>query len=165
MNAHTLQITELYEVEHSRLRSFVRRLIGNPVMAEDLVQQAFANILAKHGQAGTMSAAYARKAVRNLALNHLRDARRRAEIEVPGVEFDQIADAAPSPELVTLYRDELRRLLEAILRLPVRRREAFVLNRIEGLSYDEIAAQMNISRNTVISHVVAAMLELDRQLS
>jgi RNA polymerase sigma-70 factor (ECF subfamily) len=66
--------------------------------------------------------------------------------------------------MAALYRSELRRLLEAIAQLPARRRQAFVLNRISGLSYDEIAAHMGISRNTVISQVVAAMAELDRRI-
>jgi len=39
-----------------------------------------------------------------------------------------------------------------------------VLNRIEGLSYDEVASRMGISRNTVISQIVSALAELDRQL-
>jgi RNA polymerase sigma-70 factor (ECF subfamily) len=49
--------------------------------------------------------------------------------------------------------------------LPPRRREAFVLNRIEGLTYDEVAERMGISRNTVITQIVAALAELDKRLS
>lgn len=164
MNARVLDLAKLYEVERGRLRSFVRRLVGNPATAEDLVQQAFANLLGKSGETVPESSAYVTQAVRNLALNHLRDARRRAEIEISGLEIEHVADAGPSPEMTVLYRSELRRLLEAIAQLPARRRQTFVLNRIEGLSYEEIATRMGVSRNTVISQVVAAMAELDRRL-
>jgi RNA polymerase sigma-70 factor (ECF subfamily) len=67
--------------------------------------------------------------------------------------------------MTALYRSELRRLLQAIADLPPRRREAFVLNRIEGLTYDEVAERMGISRNTVITQIVAALAELDKRLS
>ncbi|WAC27543.1 RNA polymerase sigma factor [Ancylobacter sp. SL191] len=164
MNARTFNMAKLYEAEHGRLRTFVRRLVGNPATADDLVQQAFANLLGKSTETVPESSAYMTQAVRNLALNHLRDARWRAKIEISGVEIEHIADARPSPEMAALYRSELRRLLEAIAQLPARRRQAFVLNRISGLSYDEIAAHMGISRNTVISQVVAAMAELDRRI-
>lgn len=162
--ARDFGIARFYEAERSRLRSFVRRLVRNPAVAEDLVQQAFTNLLGKK-DISPETAAYFRTVVRNLALNHLRDERRRADVEVAGVDTELIADSQPSPEMVVLYRSELRQLLEAILQLPARRREAFALNRIEGLSYDEIAERMGVTRNTVISQIVAAMADLDYRLS
>ncbi len=165
MNTSTLHLEELYTSEQARLRSFVRRLVGNPSTAEDLVQQAFANLLAKGENAGSQNPAYVARAVRNLAINYLRDTRRKSEIELSDDILESIADGHPTPEMVTIYRSELQRLLRAILELPVRRRTAFALNRIEGLSYDEIALRMGISRNTVISQVVAALAELNQKLS
>jgi len=164
MTVRALEIARLYEKEHGRLRAFVRRIVGNPATAEDVVQQVFANILGRQEQMNSPNAAYVAQAVRNLALNHLRDVRRRGDVEQGGLDLESIADARPSPEAVALYRSELRRLLEAVAALPPRRREAFVLNRIEGLSYDEVAARMGISRNTVITQIVAALAELDRRL-
>lgn len=165
MAARLLDIEKLYEAEQGRLRSLVRRIVGNPATAEEVVQQAFANMIAKlHRHDLPPSPAYARMAARNLALNHLRDMKRRSAVEIAGSEVEQVADSQPTPEVIALYRSELRRLLEAIASLPPRRREAFVLNRIEDLSYDEIAARMGISRNTVISSIVNAMADLDRAL-
>lgn len=65
MNTRALQLEELYTTERARLRSFVRRLVGNPSTAEDLVQQAFANLLAKGEKAGSQNPAYVSRAVRN----------------------------------------------------------------------------------------------------
>lgn len=163
MAARVLDITKLYEAEHGRLRSFVRRIVGNPATAEDVVQQAFANILGKLDDR-TPNSAYVVQAVRNLALNHLRDARRRADVEISDTDLGEIADLRPTPETIVLYRSELRQLLEAVAALSPRRREAFVFNKIEGLSYDEVADRMGISRNTVITLVVSAMAELDRRV-
>lgn len=163
MTARLVHVSLLYQAEQGRLRSFARKLVGNHAAAEDVVQQAFTNLLARIDQTQP-NAAYAARAVRNLALNHLRDARRRGEMGLAEGELERIADEQPTPEAVALYRSELRLLLEAVAALPPRRRQAFVLNRLEGLSYDEVAKRMGISRNTVITQIVAALAELDQRL-
>jgi RNA polymerase sigma-70 factor (family 1) len=53
---------------------------------------------------------------------------------------------------------------EAILALPPKRREIFEKSRYQGLSYDEIAAEMAISRNTVESQMVKALHFLRQKL-
>ncbi len=164
MTSRGLHMADLYRAEHGRLRSFVRRIVGNHAVADDLVQQAFTNLLAR-AEPTAENSAYVGKTVRNLALNYLRNERRRAEVEISGVDAALVADPMPSPEMTVLFRSELRKLLEAILQLPERRRETFMLSRIEGLSHDEVANRMGVSRNTVISQIVAAMAELERLLA
>lgn len=168
MTSRLWDLTELYESEQVGLRAFVRRIVGNTATAEDVVQQAFLNMLSRPDDGsrdGAPGAAYVKRTARNLALNHLRDARRRSDVEIEDDAPERYADSTPSPEITALYRSELRRLLQAIADLPPRRREAFVLNRIEGLTYDEVAERMGISRNTVITQIVAALAELDKRLS
>lgn len=164
MNVPAGDIAALYQAEVRRLRAFVRRIVGSHGAAEDVVQQAFMNLLRRSGNNAQVNSGYITQAAHNLALNHLRDARRRADVELTGVELEHIADSRPSPETIVMHRRELQRLLEAIAALPERRRQAFVLKRIEGLAYDEIAERMGTSRNTVISQVVAAMAQLDAML-
>lgn len=163
MTDTALAITDIYAAEHGRLERIVRRLVGNDATSKDLVQQAFLNVLTKETRPDNWSA-YLSRTVRNLALNHLRDTLRKSEVVLTDDDFQAIADQAPTPEIVAIYRSELLRLLQAIAALPVRRREAFVLNKFEGLSYDEIAARQKISRNTVISQIVSALLDLRREL-
>jgi RNA polymerase sigma-70 factor (ECF subfamily) len=165
MTARAIDIGLLYAREHGRLRAFVRRIVNNHSAAEDVVQQAFSSILGRPANADAVNAAYVTQAVHNLALNYLRDTRRRAQIEISGLDTQAIADTAPSPETVVIYRHALRRILEAIAALPPRQREAFVLKRIEGLSYDEISRRMGTTRNTVISQVAAALASLDTRLA
>jgi RNA polymerase sigma factor (sigma-70 family) len=166
MTSRLWDLTELYESEQISLRAFVRRIVGNTATAEDVVQQAFLNLLSRYEDTSQVpGAAYVKRTARNLALNHLRDARRRANVEIEVDEPECFADTSPSPEMTVLYRSELHRLLHSITQLPPRRREAFVLNRIEGLSYEEVAERMGISRNTVITQIVSALAELDRRLS
>lgn len=165
MRARTIDLASLYASEQGRLKKLVRRLVGSKATAEDLVQQAFLNLMAS-AECGNLAncPAYLTCTARNLALNHLRNASRRPEVELPDEGFDAIADPCPSPEMTTIFRCELRRVLQAVAALPPRRREAFVLNKFEGLSYDEIASRQGVSRNTVISQIVGALTDLHQRL-
>jgi len=166
MNVHVVDLAGLYASEQGRLKQLVRRLIGNRITAEDLVQQTFLKFaaLATDGNNIENCPAYLTCMARNLALNHLRDTARKAEVGLPEDDFHAIADARPTPEMTALYRCELRRVLQAVAALPPRRREAFVLHKFDDLTYDEIATRQGVSRNTVISQILAALAELHRRL-
>ncbi|TWB12211.1 RNA polymerase sigma-70 factor (ECF subfamily) [Rhizobium sp. ERR 1071] len=165
MSAKTFDIAGLYVSEQRRLQQLIRRLVGNWATTDDLVQQAFTKLVAA-ADTGNLDncPAYLMTTARNLALNHLRDLKRHGEVGIPDAELHAIPDGRPSPEMTAIYRCELRRVLQAVASLPIKRREAFVLNKFEGMGYDEIAARQGISRNTVISHIVLALAELDRKI-
>ncbi|WP_423735825.1 RNA polymerase sigma factor [Chitinophaga caseinilytica] len=62
------------------------------------------------------------------------------------------------------YKEAYQQVLEVIEQLPPVRRKVFKLSRIDGLSYEEIAAQLNISRNTVKEHIVKSLNYLRQHL-
>jgi RNA polymerase sigma-70 factor (ECF subfamily) len=96
MNVPAGDIATLYQAEVRRLRAFVRRIVGNHGAAEDVVQQAFVNLLRRGGDGAQVNAGYIKQAAHNLALNHLRDARRRADVELAGLAVEHIADSRPA---------------------------------------------------------------------
>lgn len=55
-------------------------------------------------------------------------------------------------------------LAEAIEHLPAKCRQVFILSRIEGMRYEEIAAQLDISVHTVQNHIVTAIRKLRIEL-
>ena len=61
----------------------------------------------------------------------------------------ETAADAPGPDRVVIALDELRRLQAAVDRLPERCREAFLLQQVEGLARQEIAARMGVSEDTI----------------
>ncbi len=56
-----------------------------------------------------------------------------------------------------VQRQRLDLLTLALNELPPLRRESFLLRKLEGLSHNEIAAHLNISRSLVEKHIVNAM--------
>jgi RNA polymerase sigma factor (sigma-70 family) len=66
----------------------------------------------------------------------------------------------PGPERAAIAKDILRRLQDALDKLPPRCREAVVLRQIEGLSHREIASRMGISQDTVAEHLANGIAAL-----
>lgn len=64
------------------------------------------------------------------------------------------------PDKQLQYKQSYASILKAIELLPPARRNIFKMSRVEGMTYEEIAGQMNISRNGVKDHIVKALLFL-----
>jgi RNA polymerase sigma-70 factor, ECF subfamily len=73
-------------------------------------------------------------------------------------------DNALSPEQETLAKEREAQLRGALLGLRSSYREAVILRDVEGFSYEEIAATLQISIGTVKSRISRGRLELRRQL-
>ncbi|HWT97728.1 MAG TPA: RNA polymerase sigma factor [Terriglobales bacterium] len=96
----------------------------------------------------------------NLAVDHQRHANRGIEVPAEPDHVAAIADRAPSPESVVHHRRELEKLLAAIDRLSPRCREVFLLTKLQGMSYQEVAMRLGISKNTVMVHMTNALAQL-----
>ena len=78
-----------------------------------------------------------------------------ADLDALGIAMD-----SPGPDRSVIARDELRRLQQAIDKLPPRLREALILRRVEGLSRGEIALRMNVSEASVSAYLMDGMYAL-----
>jgi len=153
------------------------RLTENPEEARDLTQEtflrAFQSIGHFRGDADLRTWVY-RIAI-NQARNRWRWWRRRrrdttVSLDAPDGPFGQPlnatlkAEASESPELQTLARERERVLRSALRTLGTAYRDAVVLRDIEGFSYEEIAATLEISIGTVKSRLSRGREELRRKL-
>jgi len=59
----------------------------------------------------------------------------------------------------------LQALRQAIAELPAKRREVFQLSRFSGMTYEEIAEELSISKNTVHVHITKALHSLRNKLA
>ena len=108
----------------------------------DLVQDAFVRaytLLAECREPGRFRA-WIFRITRNLCLDHLKSVRR---LTLP---LSHVPDADTIPHLASEHGDADQTLREALLRLPVPLREAFLLKHDAGYTYDEVAEMTNASR-------------------
>jgi RNA polymerase sigma-70 factor (ECF subfamily) len=131
------------------LTQFLYQNWRNKAEIPDLLQDVYLKVFAAAQKALPQST---RGFVFTTAQNLLIDRMRRDKI-VPiemVADLDALNTAAdePGPDRKVMARDELRRLQQAIARLPPRCREALLMKQIEGLSRREIAVRMGISENT-----------------
>lgn len=69
-------------------------------------------------------------------------------------------DDAPSAEAVVAGRERLAALIVALERLPTKTQTIFRLHKFDGVSYADIATQLQISRSGVEKHMMDALRHL-----
>jgi RNA polymerase sigma-70 factor (ECF subfamily) len=128
------------------------RIVRNPVMAQDLAQEAFVRahraLPGFRGQAQVRSWLY--RIATNLALNTVQRRREYPSDAIP--DRPSRRDPAMDTESLAL-RHELE---EAIIGLPDKLREPLVLREFEGMSYQEIADALDLPINTVRTRILRA---------
>ena len=127
-----------------------RRLTGDPEVARDLVQEAFARLFTVDGwSAITAPRGYVMRMIRNMAIERLRRARIVRFEQLTAIEAFDVADDAPSAFRVRAARDEMRRVEAAVLTLPERCRDVVTLRRFEDHAPRDIARQLGVSLSTL----------------
>ncbi len=140
------------------LRLFLTRRVASRETAADLVQEAFCRLMRSDQASEPLDArAYLFRTAANLAIDHNRHRRRQQTNTGEEQAIADFADPQPSAERSVLSREELRVLEQAMDTLPPRGREVFLLHKIDQLSYAEIATRLNISKNTVVVHMVRSL--------
>ncbi|MGG7663291.1 RNA polymerase sigma factor [Dyadobacter sp. BHUBP1] len=153
-NGDRLAFKQLYIHHYRSIFSYALRFTKSAELAEDITQDTFLKIWeSREMLAGVRYfKGYLYAICRNMTLNLLARASREANI------MDQIIQGAQhfhSDSEAQLEQQEYEKLLhEAIEQLPPQRRIIFRLCKIDGKSYEEVAAQMGITTGTVNDHIV-----------
>jgi RNA polymerase sigma-70 factor (ECF subfamily) len=143
------------------LAGYFRRRIANPSEAEDLVQEVFSRIVARDSQQPIehLAGYVFQVAASVLADRGRRRGVRHADAHVP-FDPDRHGEQDFDPERVLSGKQRLRAATAALLSLPERTRTIFLLHRLEGRRYREIAEQIGISVSAVEKHMVRAVQHL-----
>jgi len=151
---------EIFDQNFRKLYAFSFRLLKNKEQAEEVVNDTLMNVWTNRERLNPdfPIAPYLYTISRRLALNALR------QIATSQKAIDQLwvsmENASNDTEESVLLSDLQRFTESALVTLPPQQQMVFRLSRFEGLNYDEIADRLNISRNTVKNHLVAALKTL-----
>ncbi len=160
-----LAFNQLYTKYFSKLYGFSRQITGNKEDAEEIVQEVFVKIweirntldpgknfanllftISKHKIYNK-----ARQRVYNQAYQNYIQTHVDISNEITGLEIAQ-------KETQTLIN-------QAIAHLPERRREVFILSKVEGFSNKEIADKLNTSLSNIENHINKALKTVRQHMS
>ena len=153
---------------HSRLYSLACGITLDREESRDILQEVFlkvcSNIKGFRGKSSLFT--WLRRITVNESLNWRRRAKRRFRwkhqpLEAEGVEGGAEPGSEESGPEALYRKKELEKALNKGLNLlSEEARTIFVLRELEGLSYDEIAAQLNLRKGTVSSRLFYARQRL-----
>jgi RNA polymerase sigma-70 factor, ECF subfamily len=137
---HTVDFGALYERYSNDVMRFALYLTGRRTEAEDIASETFVRAWLSRApiRSGTVKS-YLLAIARNLHVERHRLAARQGSMP------EDMADPAPGPEAWVSGRDDVRALVAELQRLPEIDRAALLMKAQEGLSYNEIAAALEIS--------------------
>lgn len=170
--AHDKGKLDLYLSRRSALVDYAAPIVGDRMLAEDVVQEAWLRFSAAPAQARAGSAggimepaAYLYRIVRNLAI----DLSRKLTAEAPQASGDLALEDLPAeiagPEREATGRSQLQMVAAALDQLPERTRRAFDLHRFGDKTFAEIGQILGISQarahalvKEAVAHCTAALM-------
>lgn len=154
METKPVALLQIFVAERDRIFRLIRRIVGNHATAEDLTQDTLVNLWERPITGQDRGLVF--RTAQNLAIDHLRRQRVRAAF-AGTVRPEQVVPAAVPPDEAIAARLELDAALAALRRLPTRTQRVFLLNRLEGRTYVQIARDLGISVSTVEKDMIRAI--------
>jgi len=156
-----LLLSQRSQTLRGALARFFQRHVRGAEEIDDLVQEVFLRIV-KRGRCHQLD--HLDGYIFQTASSVLRDRGRRRKVRlldqhVP-LEPDLHAETDPGPDRIVLGRESLKLVGMILLELSQTTRTVFVLRRLEGQPYHEIALRLGLSVSAVEKHMLRAVRHL-----
>lgn len=155
----------LFERYRARLYNYLLKITKSPEISEEIIIDIFVKLWVGRKVMDQVQnlGSFLHKVVYHKAIDFLRTTARHTRLQNA-----YIARIKSEPEKLPdelLIDAEFRQILrKAIYQLPPKRRLIYTLSREQGLTHDEIARTLNLSRNTVKNSIVAATKSISEYL-
>jgi RNA polymerase sigma-70 factor (ECF subfamily) len=144
----------------AKLRRLLRSRGRSVDDADDLIQEAFLRLqLYCRDHTVERKEAFLVRTALNLSTDQARQ-EHRAPLHHGLLDKLQLADPKPTPDEVYAGERRLLHWKRGLDALSPRRREVFLLNRVDGYSFTQIAQRLNITLSMVEKHAAKAVLFL-----
>ena len=154
MGATSTTLLELFLAEHGKIIRLIGRIVGCRETAEDLAQDVFIKLWGRMVTDQDRGLLF--RAAQTVAIDYMRAQRVRAnDAQMAAPERRPAKGVAP--DTAAAARQELDLLLQALDVLPTRTQRIFFLNRLDGLSYPEIARALGVSVSTIEKEMIRAL--------
>ena len=150
--------TKLFNTYSEVLYSYVIKILKSDIWAEEIVQEVWTQVWLKKEEIGEMDnpVGYIHRMASNKTIDWIR--RNRLDLKAQyhlALESSQLNKNITQEQMD--FNNSTESIRTAINNLPEQRKKVFQLKYLEGLSYDEIALHLQISKNTVRNQMVKAL--------
>jgi RNA polymerase sigma-70 factor (family 1) len=148
---------EIYDLYKDRIFAFAFTLTKSKEIAEEATQEVFVKLWEKRDQINTEYplTPYIKKITYNYIISFFRKVKLDKQLQQ---NLYHNMEALRNSNEDEILQKELNKLYRrAIEELPQQKRTAYLLSREQHLSYEEIALQMGLSKNTVRNHMTEAI--------
>jgi RNA polymerase sigma-70 factor (ECF subfamily) len=132
--------------------------LKNAYRAEEITQDIFLNVWKHRKELPAIAnfPGYIHVMTRNRTISAFRE----RLLNFDETEKDELETTGLNPAGELEFRQLSETLMKAINLLPPRRKEVFTMSRFDGLSYEEIAVKLDISKSAVNKHIIEALIFL-----
>lgn len=144
----------------NKIYSFAYSFTHSTEVAEEITQDVFTKVWTKRESLTEIENidAWLSTMTKNLCFNYLKKIA--LERKATGILLNSQTREYQNVEQYLSYKEKLSQVAEAIDQLSPQQRLIFRLNRDKGLKNEEIAHQLNLSPNTVKTHMVSALRKI-----
>lgn len=160
---------QLFESHYEWACAVAATFVYDPYIAEDIVTESFIAIWEKRNRIHTSLRPYLLKSIRNRSLNYIRyqkaQAKLKDNVREQMLTYQENFILQSEHPFTYLDKKEMTEQINtAIDLLPPQCRRIFMLNHIEGKTYQEIAEILQISKNTIKTQLRIAFTKLHTSL-
>jgi len=147
----------IFGLYKKRVFSVALKMLKSETEAEEIMQDVFLSIWLAKARLDSINdpEGYLFTITYNTIYTHLKKASRNRQFL--NAIIHHLTQIQNTTEETIAARETRKLIVEAVQNLSPQQRTIYQLSKQEGLSYDEIAGQMQISRNTVRNHLAEAM--------
>ena len=166
-----LDIKQLFRDQAKSLLERLHIKSRDADLSMDLVQDAFVRLLERDQSQGDErepmqnQAAYLNRVANNLLVDHFRSKAAQQTDVVANDELSDMAESGIHTDDQVAQQQQLQKMRDAVMQLPLRTRQVFQLCRLQDKSYAEAAQHLDISVSSVQKHLTQAMNYLSEALA
>lgn len=147
---------------YKELLYYIKKNIPNKDLAYDITQDTFEKAISfQKEEVIENKRAFLYRLAKNIIIDQSRKNKKVNEITYEENKYTLKSDET---EEIVLKQDRQILLMKELKKLPLKRKEAFILHVLEGYSRQEISEIMGISVSSVAKHISRASIELKEKI-
>jgi len=152
------QITKAFLEQQGPLKAFISRFIRRPQDIDDIAQETFIRAFRAEKTAEIQHPkAYIYRVARNLAFETLKKKSNQLTSYIEDSCDQNLLQSDENIEDNMVVIERLERVKVAIVEMPPQCQRVFIMHKVYGFKYKEIAQQLGISVSTVEKHIMTGL--------